>query len=145
MFAKIIKIFKTEIFLYILIGGLTTLLNFLLFFILNKCFESNLLIDKRHSWFIAEGIAFLLATMFAFLCDKFFVFKSHNMNINIFFREMIEFFSFRIASEIINVFGMSIYIYIIKLDKNISKLLMSIVVVVLNYLCSKFIIFKKNG
>ncbi len=141
---KIFKILKNEFVLYIIVGFFTTIINWGLFFSINNYFEIAFQLNDRKVWFIPECFAFLIATMFAFLCDKFFVFKASFINLKKFLKEMGEFFSLRIFSEIINVFGMFILINLINVDVNISKISLGIVVIVLNYLFSKFIIFKKK-
>ena len=141
---KIFKIIKTEIFLYIIVGFLTTVINWGLFIVINKYFENVLKLESKRVWFIAECLAFLIATLFAFLCDKFLVFKAFSMKIKEFLKEMGEFFSLRIISEGINVFGMFILIDIMNVDVYISKISIGVIVIVLNYLFSKFIIFKKK-
>lgn len=127
---------------YLIVGFLTTLINLLTFKILFSKLNNNFP-EFRFNWFLAEVPAFIIAVLFAFFMDKYFVFKKNRTNIFETIQEMFNFFMMRIISELVNIFGLFILINICNLDEFLSKLGLSIVVVILNYLFSKFIIFRK--
>lgn len=128
---KYIKKYKEQI-LYLVFGGLTTLINIIVFFITNKVLNI--------SWQISNILAWFFAVLFAYIVNRKFVFESKNENV---LKEMISFFFFRILSLFIDMAVMFIFIDIIKLDSAISKLLVQFIIVVVNYIFSKLIIFKK--
>ncbi len=72
--------------------------------------------------------------------DKYFVFKK---TVSETIQELTSFFMMRIVSELVNVFGLFVLINILKFDEFISKIVLSVVVIVLNYLFCKFFIFWK--
>lgn len=137
------KLLFSEIVLYIYIGVLTTVINIIswnFFFNLIKKF----IVSESVAWKVAEVIAFIVAVIFAFFADKIVVFKSYGFGPSKLFSEMGAFFSARIITELINVGIM--YFIIDRQNKEplFGKIIASIVVIVLNYLFSKFVIFKKT-
>ena len=137
------KFLFSEIVLYMYIGLLTTAINVIswnFFFNLIKKF----VVSESVAWKVAEVIAFIVAVIFAFFADKIFVFKSYGFKPSELFSEMGAFFSARIITELINIGIM--YFIIDKQNKEpfFGKVVASIVVIVLNYLFSKFVIFKKK-
>ena len=137
------KFLFSEIILYIYIGVLTTMINIIswnFFFNLIKKF----IVSESVAWKVAEVIAFIVAVIFAFFADKIIVFKSYSFAPWKVFSEMGAFFSARIITELINIGIM--YFLIDRQNKEplFGKIIASIVIIVLNYLFSKFVIFKKK-
>ena len=128
---------------YIIVGCLTTVLNIAIFSVLSIIFNKNFP-DFKYNWFLAEVPAFIIAVLFAFFMDKYFVFKTGGHKILQIIQELSNFFMMRIVSELVNVFGMFVLVNIFKFKEIYSKIGLSFVVVVLNYLFSKFFIFKKK-
>lgn len=143
MFDFIKRFVKTEIFLYILVGFLTTVVNILVFKGLLKSF--NVSNETNLSWKLAEVIAFVIAVLFAFICNKIFVFHSSDFSISRIGKEISGFIAGRVITELIN-FGIMWYMIDKKnCDELFTKIIASIVVIVLNYVISKFIVFKKKA
>ena len=136
------KLFLSEIFLYIYIGFLTTVINIISFKVLNDILNRGG-DENTLGWMVAEVLAFLIAVIFAFLADKLVVFKSYNFIPTKIFSEFGFFISARLITECINIFLMYIIINVLKQEAMTGKIIASVVVIVLNYLFSKFIIFKK--
>lgn len=136
-------IFFSEIFLYIYIGGLTTIINILSwnisFNLINK-----FIVSDNIAWKVAEAIAFVIAIIFAFFADKLVVFKSYSFKPEKVFTELGIFIGARLLTELINVGLMVLIIDINKQAPLTGKIIASIVVIIVNYLFSKFIIFRKN-
>ncbi len=136
------KLFLSEIFLYIYIGFLTTVINVLSFKVLNDALNQG---GKENTlgWLVAEVLAFVIAVIFAFFADKLVVFKSYNFIPTKIFAELGLFISARLITEGINIFLMYIIINVLKQEAMTGKIIASVVIIVLNYLFSKFVIFKK--
>ncbi|MGG4212123.1 GtrA-like protein [compost metagenome] len=115
---------------YIFFGVLTTLVNIFVYFLLTHLF----IIDFR----IATSIAWIVSVLFAFITNKKYVFKSNNHV----FRELLLFFTARIASYAIDLGGMILLVYLFHIDDGVAKIWVNILVIVLNYFLSKFLIFK---
>lgn len=139
---KIKKFLFSETVKYIIVGILTTLINIVIFRLLLFVFNKNLP-DFKYNWFFAEVPAFIIAVLFAFFMDKYFVFKKTDTKVSETIQELINFFMMRIISELVHMLGLFVFINILKLDALYSKIGLSVIVVVLNYLFSKFFIFRK--
>ena len=125
------KRFKYELIAYIIFGILTTVVDWIVYYILSNL-GVNYIINSIISW--------TLAVLFAFVTNKLFVFDSKRLK-NI-FRELVLFVLSRLSTLVINLAGMYVLISLLKLNEFISKAILSILVVILNYIFSKLFIFK---
>ena len=125
------KGFKYELIAYIIFGILTTAVDWVVYYILS-CLGVNYIINSIISWTVA--------VLFAFITNKLFVFDSKRLK-NIFW-ELVLFVLSRISTLVINLAGMYVLISLLKLNEFISKAILSILVVILNYIFSKLFIFK---
>lgn len=134
---KIIKKFlNPETISYLFFGVLTTLVNYVSYFILS----SQLKIDYK----ISTVISWTLAVLFAYITNKIWVFKSTSFNTEILFKEIIAFLSARIISGIFEFIWMIFTVEVLKMNDLIAKLLANVFVVIMNYFFSKIFIFKKS-
>ena len=69
------------------------------------------------------------------------MFNSTNKNIK---KEMISFFSSRLFTLIIDMLGMHITVSVFNLNDKIMKIIVQIIVVILNYVISKFLVFRRK-
>lgn len=125
-----------EILWYGFFGVLTTLVNIISFYLLDKT-GMNVYINNFIAWF--------LSVLFAFVTNKLFVFNSKSLDKKVVIKEIFSFFFFRILSLGIDMAGMYICISIMNLGKMLSKVLMNVIVIVANYIFSKIFIFKKES
>lgn len=125
------KGFKYELIAYIIFGILTTVVDWVVYYILSSL-GVNYIINSIISWTVA--------VLFAFITNKLFVFDSKRLK-NI-FRELVLFVLSRLSTLVINLAGMYVLISLLKLNEFISKAILSILVVILNYIFSKLFIFK---
>lgn len=130
------KILTVEVFLYIVFGVLTTIVNIGSFAILTSCFnmEEN----------TANTIAIILAVLFAYFTNKGLVFNS---TASTFKEKSFEFFKFmlgRAFTMVIEFSGFFLMFNIFGIHKIISKTVVTIVVIILNFFISKFFAFKKK-
>lgn len=122
-----------EMLSYLFFGLLTTLVNIISFYFLDKTS-----IDV----YISNFIAWCLSFLFAFVTNRLFVFKSKNKNFNAVFKEFYSFFFFRVLSLGIDMVLMYFLISVLNFNKLFSKILVNAIVIVLNYIFSKLFIFK---
>ena len=127
---------KKEIISYLIMGILTTLVNLIVYILLTKVGN----IDFK----IATTFAWLVSVVFAFITNKSYVFKSSYENSSKVMKEIGLFFSARIISYFIDIISMVVLVTYIMMSDTISKLIANVIVIVLNYFLSKFIIFRKN-
>lgn len=145
---KLIKKYK-EIILYIFFGVLTTIVNFVIYFIMNALLGEDM-------YLVSNVIAWIGAVAFAYVTNKIWVFESKSRESKTLLREIGEFVSARLLSLGIEEAGLYIFVDLLKFSAYsfsflrltitgdvIAKIIMQIIVVTLNYIFSKFIIFKK--
>ena len=141
-FIKTYYVKYKEIILYLIFGVGTTIVNWVSYSICVKYLAISILGANIISW--------ILATIFAFITNKIWVFESKSWKIEIFFKELFLFVSTRLgtgAFEILSVpllvrFGLDQSIY--GIDGMLAKVIVSITVVLLNYIFSKLLIFKNS-
>ena len=126
---------KKEITNYLIFGILTTILNIVLFYLLKK------IIDYK----IANLITLLVVKIVAYLCNKKYVFKSKCENKKELFKETIRFAITRFLTFLIDYFGLILLVEIVKFSKMFSKVLILGIVIILNYIFGKLIVFKNNN
>ena len=142
-FKKVLKkIFLSEIFLYLYIGFLTTSINIIAFKILLDTIGKGTT-ETSPNWKLAEILAFIIAFLFAFIADKLVVFKSYNLVPTKLFSEFGMFLGARLFTEAINFMIMYVLIDKMSVAEFTTKIIASVIIIVINYLLSKFVIFKK--
>lgn len=138
------KVISKEVFFYLFFGVMTTVVNFIVF---------GLCKDKMHI-LVANAVAWFAAVVFAFVTNKLFVFESKSWKAGILFKEIPTFTAARLLTLGLEELGLFVMIESLHLEKVMSlpfvdgemviKIIISVVVVVLNYVFSKLIIFKKK-
>ena len=132
---KIVKKFLTkEVILYVAFGILTTLINIGSFYVMTTFFniEDNL----------ANNIAIILAVLFAYITNKDLVFHSQADGFGEKFVEFCKFIFGRLVTMFIESIGGSLMFEYLPIPTIISKCLITIIVVILNFFISKFFAFK---
>lgn len=138
------KFFNRETILYLFYGICTTIINYFTFALCYKYFFQGYPL-------ISNTIAFISATIFAYITNKIFVFKSYLWTLKILLPEFFSFASARILSFIFEQLGLYLCIKYLFIENFIIlnmdcvmvfKIILSFIVVILNYFVSKFIIFK---
>ena len=124
-----------EIINYLIFGGLTTLVSILTYALFAKIFLINYLISNVLSW--------IIAVMFAFITNKLYVFESKSKDKKIVFKEITNFFFFRIVSLIIEMIIMYVFVDLLSIDDLITKIIAQIIFILFNYFFSKVFVFKK--
>ena len=137
-FNKILQLLKKYkvIILYLVFGVLTTLINIATYTLLTKVFNINYLISNIIAW--------ILSVIFAYITNKLYVFESKSFKKSILLKEILSFFAARLFSLGVDMSFMYITIGILKYNDILMKVLSNIIVIILNYVFSKFIIFKKD-
>ncbi len=134
---KLWRFFTTpEMLSYLVFGILTTLINIGVFQLCNGVL--------RWSWQAANIVAWILAVLFAFLTNKLYVFKSKSFRAGVFWRELAEFTGARLLSLGVDYACLWLLIEVCGWNKLLSKVADNVVVVVINYVFSKLIIFRKK-
>lgn len=126
---------KTEVFLYLVYGLLTTLINVLAF---------KFFISLSLNYSISTIIAFIISVLFAFYTNSKFVFNMKAIKKKKLFYLFLGFLTSRIFTLLVDLLSMVILIELFRFNELLSKLLSNFLVVLLNYILSKFIVFNKD-
>ena len=120
---------------YLFFGVLTTLVNYAVYL---PCY--NLL---GWSAALSTAVAWVVAVAFAYLTNKPFVFKSHDWSAKTVLPELAAFVACRVGSGLLETAIMFVTVDILGWNGNWMKLIVSALVVILNYVGSKLFVFKK--
>lgn len=120
---------------YLIFGVLTTLVNFVVYF---------LLININVNYIISNIIAWFVAVLFAYYTNRLYVFEVKNTEKKLILKEMVLFFSSRFISGFIETALIYILVSLININEGYSKIFVAVIVVILNYIFSKFIVFKEH-
>ena len=125
-----------DIISYLFFGGLTTVVNYLVYL---PCYN----------WWgisssVSNMIAWVAAVAFAFLTNKPFVFKSHDWSAKVVWPELTKFVGCRIGTGVLETLFLLVTVDILHWNGNWMKLIISILVVILNYFGSKILVFTKK-
>ena len=128
------KILNVEVVLYIVFGVLTTIVNIGVFSLLTYAFnvEENL----------SNTIAIIVAVLFAYFTNKSLVFNSKAETFIDKFKEFSKFMLGRLFTMLVELLGFYLMFNIIAMPKLLSKIIITILVIILNFFISKFFAFK---
>ncbi len=152
---KIKQIFKAvvnkETITYIIFGALTTVVSFVVL----KIFDILL---GKDLYLLSNTVSWIAAVTFAYVTNKLFVFESKSWKLDVIKKEIPSFLAARIASYFVEQGTLWLFMSILGFDEKVfdfiviklsglmtAKLIASVLVVVINYILSKFIIFTKNN
>jgi len=122
--------------LYLFFGGLTTLVYFIVYFLLTR-----LLLQSTS---VSTNIGWLVSVLFAFVTNRKWVFESKQTSTLGVLRELGAFIAARAFSWLLNWGIMVLGVDVLRIWDVPVLLFANVLVIVLNYFASKFIIFKKE-
>lgn len=127
-----------EMFSYLVVGMLTTVVSLgsyylLTLYLLNPVVPLELQLANVFSW--------IFAVTFAYFTNRIFVFKSNNDNMLI---EGIKFYVARLLTLVIDMTIMFLFVSLMGINDRVIKIISQVVVVITNYIISKFVVFKKT-
>lgn len=125
-----------DILAYLVFGVLTTVVNYLVYL---PCY--NLLGMKA---VVSNVIAWAVAVAFAYLTNKPFVFRSHDWSAQTVIPELTKFVGCRVASGAMESVIIFLTVDLFGWNGNVWKLLTSVLVVILNYIGSKLLVFRNR-
>ena len=122
---------------YLFFGGLTTLVNIVVFGIL----EGPLGIDYKVSNFFSVASAIC----FAFVVNKLYVFQSKSKTFGDTVQEFIKFVLGRLVTMVVEVGGVPFCVELLGQPKMVAKIETQVIVVIVNYFISKLFVFKSGS
>ena len=144
------KLFNRETILYVIFGVLTTLVNFAVFWLMNRVIGEKL-------YLLSNVVAWVAAVLFAYVTNKIYVFESKSWSARTLLREIPSFFAARLFSfgieelllwlsdAVLHAGSTALVIGSLSVSGiTVAKVVVSVITVILNYFFSKLFIFKKN-
>ena len=139
---KIKKITSNEVIMYIIFGGLTTILNWVLTYAFDKFLNGCNLFEESARGSIASAVAIVLSMLFAFFTNRKWVFTSTAKTAKERWAEFGKFTAGRAATMVLEQFGVMLFNGVFGFNLMIVKVAASLIVAFLNYFISKLIVFK---
>lgn len=132
---KIRQLYKNSVIRYVFFGGCTTLVNLVSFYVLRKL---------RLPLQAANIISIILAILFAYIVNSRYVFQYQFQKLSDHFEPFTKFIGARLATMVIEVGGVWLLVQELGMQDMIGKFITQFIVLVLNYLFSKFFVFAKK-
>lgn len=125
------KLLSRQVILYLLFGVLTTLVNILFYIFFADILQINYLVGNVLAWF--------LSVVFAYITNRIWVFESESEKILL---EFSLFIGGRIFSGFLDTLLLFIFVSLMSINDIISKIVIGVIVIIINYLVSRNIVFK---
>lgn len=134
LYNKVKKIYikNKEIVNYVIVGGLTTLVSIVTYFLF-RLVNDIMIVNVVLSW--------ICAVSFAYITNRRFVFESKNKKV---IKEFAMFINCRLLTLLFEIAFMFLMVDLIRLDDRISKILVQVLILVANYVLSKLLVFKNK-
>ena len=126
---------NTEMIAYLFAGVATTVVNYVAYFLATRVAGLGVM---GGTW-----VAWVIAVAFGYVVNKAFVFHTHCANALALLREAVGFFAMRLVSLGMETLLMYLTVTVLGLKDLVMKLIVNIVVIILNYVFSKLVIFRK--
>lgn len=136
-----------EIILYIVFGALTTAVSFVSYAVCTKLINLQ---NEIAGIAVSNVISWVCAVLFAFITNKIWVFESKARDVKTIVGELWKFVASRLFTGALEWFGVPLLVFlglnqtIFGIEGMLSKLIVSVAVVILNYVFSKIFVFKKK-
>ena len=124
-----------ELISYVFWGAATTAVNYCVYFLCTQLLQIQSLVSNVLSW--------VAAVAFAFVVNKLFVFASKSWKAGIVLPELWKFVSARILSGVMETGILFLFVSVLSLPDGPVKVAAGVLVILLNYVISKWLIFKK--
>lgn len=122
-----------ELITYAIFGALTTLVNFIVYFLCKDLFHIYYITSNIIAWFVS--------VLFAFFTNKLYVFQKKDFSWKDTSMEFMKFAAGRVLSGAFETGFLYVTVDFFHLGENLMKLIASIVVVIINYAYSKLFVF----
>lgn len=127
-----------EIIVYLIVGVLNTIVSWAAFFL---C--AYTILDAQIVWqnMVLNIISWVVGVVFGYFMNRKYVFKSTEPNI---WKEFIQFSGGRVSTLLLDVMMMVLMVNVMHISESISKIFVSVLVMIGNYIISKVFVFKKK-
>lgn len=127
-----------EIIVYLIVGVLNTIVSWAAWYL---C--AFTILDAQIVWqnAVLSAIQWVVGVVFGYVMNRKYVFKSKNPRI---MKEFLEFSGGRVSTWILDTVMMILLVNILSVNEYVSKIIVAVLVMIGNYLISKFLVFKKD-
>ncbi len=125
-----------RLFWYGVFGIMTTVVNIAAYYVLARMLGVSTVPATAVAWF--------LAVFFAYITNRKWVFDSQVTTVRGLLVEIGMFFFFRIATGVLDIVIMYVFVDVLHYNDMLFKTLSNIIVIILNYLASKLVVFRKK-
>lgn len=129
---EILRTHKSTV-LYLIFGVCSTVLNMIVYYLCYDIIGINNIVSTALAW--------IMAIVFAFITNKQLVFGSVSWDFKTLQKEVVKFTGCRVVTGLLDIVFMYITVDLFRMNALIMKFISNIIVVVLNYIASKLIIF----
>lgn len=123
-----------EMLLYLFFGGLAFVVSVATYSLFNMALHMNELIANIYSW--------IITVLFAFLTNRIWVFQSPTEGVRAFLRQMMSFYGGRVITLFTEEAILFVFITLLSFSSLGVKIAAQIVVIILNYVISKLLVFR---
>ena len=134
------KFLNKETISYLIFGVLTTIINIVVFWFAER--ELAFIMSEDAASLVGNVIAWVISVAFAFVTNKLFVFESKSMAFKVVMAELTGFVIARLLSLAFDEGFMFVAIVLLGMNSLLAKIISNVFVVIINYVLSKFFIFK---
>lgn len=148
------KICNREVLSYLLFGALTTVVSLFTFWLPDRLFSAVcypgvlhylLHSEKNFAYVESNIISWICAVTFAFVTNKLFVFESKAKDKKTVLRELSSFVGGRLTTLLVDTALMFLLVTVLSVGEMLSKVLVQVVIVILNYFISKLLVFRNHA
>ena len=136
------KFLNKETISYLIFGVLTTIINIVVFWLAQR--ELSLVMSEDAASLVGNVIAWIISVAFAFVTNKLYVFESKSMAFKVVIAELTGFVIARLLSLAFDEGFMFVAIVLLSMNSLLAKIISNVFVVIINYVLSKFFIFKNK-
>ncbi len=151
-----------EIIMYLIFGVLTTLVSIVGYIVFRAVFPNAQSVPEQLSWIFTltsrfgiesntvfpNILSWILASTFAFITNRLFVFRSENKTFGKVLLESLRFYASRISTLLVDVILMFLLVDLTGFHAGwyelLAKVFTNVVVIVLNYIFSKLFVFARS-
>ena len=126
-----------EMLLYLFFGGLSFIVSIATY----ACFNVGMGINEL----IANILSWIITVMFAFLTNRVWVFQSPTDSEQAFIKQMFVFYSGRVITLVVEEAILLVFITWLGFNSMLIKVIAQVIVIVLNYVISKLVVFKERS
>ena len=128
-----------EVIRYLVVGGLTTVVSLGTYYLCVFTFLNPSIAIQLQT---ANVISWIAAVTFAYFTNRKFVFESKNSKV---FREAVSFYLSRVGTLLVEMIFMWMFVTRLGLNDKLMKILVQILIIILNYIFSKFLVFRNKN